>query len=281
MSRLDQFASYLPRRLVERVALRGTVPDAVSSDHFEASALFADITGFTPLAESLAKEGPRGAERLTEILEIVFTPLIDRVLDSGGDIMLFAGDAILAVWPTARSLPLDSAARMAVRCALACQDAIHSLELPDHDARLSMRIGVGAGECAMHEVGGVDGRWLAVPAGPALVRMGRAEKAASPGDVVVADEVFPLVEGAFELERIHSGFRVLAARDGEDSARRPVPDPPEPPAEHAVRAYVADSVLSRIDADQTRWMAELRTVSSVFVQLPGLTPTESVQVTVL
>ncbi len=282
MGRPEDFSSYLPRRLIERVALRGAKPFGVSIDHFEAAALFADITGFTALAERLAKAGPRGAERLTELLDLLFGLLIERILDSGGDIMLFAGDAILAVWPTRSDLNLDSAARVAVRCALSCQDAVAALQLEGDEANLTMRIGVGAGECALHEVGGVGGRWLSVATGQALVRMGRAEKASAPGDVVVADEVFPLIEGAFVLDRIARGWKVVTFKDVEVSnpGRGTAPLPDDVP-EELIRAYLPDSLLSGIDAGQARWIAELRTVSTVFVQILGLNPSTREQVRTL
>ncbi len=272
MGRVDQFSSYLPRRLIDRVALRGSPPADVSSDHFEAAALFADITGFTALAERLAQGGPRGAERLTDLLELLFGRLIEQILDSGGDIMLFAGDAILAVWPAAAGFPLDSAARVAVSCALACQDAVANLALQGDEGELTMRIGVGAGECALHEVGGTQGRWLSVATGAALVRMGRAEKASGPGQVVVADEVFPLVEGAFALERIPRGWVVKARKAPAPPSRPCSLDPDTHVAEDVIRAYLPDTLIAGIDADQVRWIAELRTVSTVFLQLPTLNP---------
>src|SRR5690242_8257268 len=58
--------------------------------------LFADISGFTPLAESLAQElGPRyGAEELSRHLNQVFEGLISQVERFGGSVISFSGDAI-------------------------------------------------------------------------------------------------------------------------------------------------------------------------------------------
>ena len=65
-------------------------------DRVRGAALFADISGFTPLTEALANElGPqRGAEELTAHLDRVFHALIDELERRGGDVIYFSGDAI-------------------------------------------------------------------------------------------------------------------------------------------------------------------------------------------
>lgn len=62
-----------------------------------------DLSGFTALTESLMKEGPVGAERLSLILNEVFEPIVALVYERGGFIPYFAGDAFTAVFPG----PLD------------------------------------------------------------------------------------------------------------------------------------------------------------------------------
>jgi class 3 adenylate cyclase len=61
-----------------------------------AAVLFADLAGFTALAEALSLQGPRGAEELSRIIDAHFGRLTDIVLAAGGDILAFAGDAALA-----------------------------------------------------------------------------------------------------------------------------------------------------------------------------------------
>ncbi|MEP6655885.1 MAG: hypothetical protein ABJC33_01535 [Betaproteobacteria bacterium] len=65
-------------------------------DRVRGAALFADISGFTPLTETLAKElGPqRGAEELTAHLNRVFQALISELDRFGGLVVYFSGDAI-------------------------------------------------------------------------------------------------------------------------------------------------------------------------------------------
>ena len=60
------------------------------------SALFADISGFTPLTEALARQlgQRRGAEVLTQQLNQVYSALISAVEAANGSVIGFSGDAI-------------------------------------------------------------------------------------------------------------------------------------------------------------------------------------------
>ena len=65
-------------------------------DSSEGATLFADISGFTPLSETLSKElgHKRGAEELTRILNQVYGALIEEVHRFHGSVVGFSGDAL-------------------------------------------------------------------------------------------------------------------------------------------------------------------------------------------
>lgn len=67
--------------------------------NFEAYAMFIDLSGFTPLTEALMREGNRGAEQLSIILNEIFGPLVELVYAKGGFIPYFAGDSFTAIFP--------------------------------------------------------------------------------------------------------------------------------------------------------------------------------------
>ena len=66
---------------------------------FQAATLFVDISGFTPLTESLMRHGTEGAEILSDILDDIFAPMVALVAAEGGSIPHFAGDAFTAIFP--------------------------------------------------------------------------------------------------------------------------------------------------------------------------------------
>src|SRR5262245_54411913 len=83
--------AYIPGDRRHALAAGIAMPDRVRG-----AALFADISGFTALTETLAKElGPqRGAEELTVHLNRVFHALIEEVERYGGHVIYFSGDAV-------------------------------------------------------------------------------------------------------------------------------------------------------------------------------------------
>jgi class 3 adenylate cyclase len=88
---VNALGAYLPQDRLRALARGAALPDRTSG-----AALFADISGFTPLAERLARElGPRrGVEELTQRLNTVYDALITQVERFGGSVISFAGDAI-------------------------------------------------------------------------------------------------------------------------------------------------------------------------------------------
>src|SRR5947208_3144189 len=91
-------------------------------DRVRGAALFADISGFTPLTEALVNElgAQRGAEELTANLNRVFHALIADLERFGGHVIYFSGDAITC-W-----IDGDDGARTTA-CALAMQKTMGEL----------------------------------------------------------------------------------------------------------------------------------------------------------
>ena len=93
-------ASFVPAIIRTRALAQADLLSAAGSADHGAGVLFADISGFTRLTEQLAELGPEGAEQLTRLLNRYFGSIIDAIEEAGGDVLKFAGDALLAVWPT-------------------------------------------------------------------------------------------------------------------------------------------------------------------------------------
>ena len=118
---METFVVYIPQD--RRRALASGIPLPA---HTSGSALLADISGFTPLTEALARSlgARRGAEELTRLLNEVYDALIAAVDRSGGSVIGFAGDGITC-WFDDRD---DPAAPRAVECAVAIQQIMQRFE---------------------------------------------------------------------------------------------------------------------------------------------------------
>ncbi|HSG42349.1 MAG TPA: hypothetical protein VLA72_04260 [Anaerolineales bacterium] len=84
--------TYLPQDRLRAIANGTSLPGRTSG-----SALFADISGFTPLTEALREKfgTRRGAEELSKVIKVVYGALIHELEHYGGSVIAFAGDAML------------------------------------------------------------------------------------------------------------------------------------------------------------------------------------------
>jgi len=225
--------------------------------------LFADLSGFSHLAEQLARRGPRGAEDLKDLLNVFFGRLVDLVHRHGGQVASFPGDAAVALWPI--DAEDEWSLRMAARCGLEAQ-RVFAQAPPTQARQLQVRVGLGFGRtCAAH-VGGVADCWHLVIAGDALNQAILALKAAQPGDVVVSQPAWSQLAPHATAHRADGAFTRLASVDT-IAPPEPLPAAVAPADDGALRRYVPRSVQLRIDAGQSDWLTEFRRLTVLFVNL--------------
>ena len=143
----ETLGSYVPLIIRRRLAADPAPLAAPLSETFPAAVLLADISGFTALAERLTQRGATGSEELSRLLNDFFGQLITIISAHGGDVVKFAGDAMLAVWSAddeavaLRDAALQIATKRAVQCALAIQSQARTEVM---GSRLSLRVGTPA-----------------------------------------------------------------------------------------------------------------------------------------
>jgi class 3 adenylate cyclase/CHASE2 domain-containing sensor protein len=117
------------------------------------SLLFSDLAGFTTLSERMDPQ-----DLLAELNEYL-SEMTQIVMDEGGTLDKYIGDAIMAFWNAPKDLP-DHADR-AIRTAIIMQRRMDDLNArwresdPDHET-LVVRIGVNSGEVVVGNVGGEE-----------------------------------------------------------------------------------------------------------------------------
>jgi class 3 adenylate cyclase/tetratricopeptide (TPR) repeat protein/ABC-type iron transport system FetAB ATPase subunit len=263
----DPFQSFLSRLHLEVLADPVTRATPLAR-HFAGAVLLLDIAGFTELTENFALSGGEGAERLSDLLNAHFGPMTETIVRHGGDVLVLAGDSLLAVWPAASREGLAAATRLAARAALAVQSAVQSRELPG-GITLRQRAGLSAGPLIALTLGGRGENWQFLVVGEPISHAGNANQEASSGSVVLTREAWQHIEGAGQGTLLPSGSVRLEAL-GEQSAIEPQAVVLPSAGEERVRASVPPVVRDRIDAGQGAWLAEFRTVSVLFVNLRGI-----------
>ena len=261
--------AYIPGDRRRALAAGVTMPDRVGG-----AALFADISGFTPLTEALATElGPqRGAEELTTHLNRVFHGLIAELDRYGGEVIYFSGDAITC-W-----LDGDEGLR-AVACALAMQDVMGRMQQVVTPAgtrvQLGMKVAIAVGEARRFVVGDPDVQLMDVLAGRLVDALALAEHQARRGEVVMDEATLEAIGGGVEIGELRhdpeSGhIYCVVTRLLESVEPVPAHPPHEPLPAEVVKQWLLPSVYERLRARRGEFMAELRPAYPLFLRFGGI-----------
>jgi adenylate cyclase len=107
------FGRYVADEVVEKLLASGKRPD-LGGEAFQVTILFADIRNFTTMSEHL------GPHEVVDMLNTYFTRVCESILDQGGMVDKFIGDAVMAVFGSPQAQP--DHARRALQSALAMAD---------------------------------------------------------------------------------------------------------------------------------------------------------------
>ena len=275
----ETLSSYIPQLAIRHLVQQPTALVA-SRQQQEAIAVLADISGFTTLTERLSQAGPEGVETLTQLLNGTFDIAISAVLDRGGDVVSFAGDAFLALWPLESSTDGDSTDKTcpitqlqaAAAAALDTQAQLKQFAR-SQNIEIALRIAIGIGDIDVAIVGGVDARWSFVLSGTSLLQLQRAIGLAQPGQVVLSAAVRsllspygsgdPLPGGEYLLHALH-----IPSPPASEALATPQPPPPVTSIPiQALQSLIPVTVLARLEAGQKDWLAEFRQITALFVRL--------------
>lgn len=279
-----RLAPYIPQRLAQQI-LHRRVPQPGESERLQAATIFCDVSGFSEMANELAADGPRGAEELNRALLMTFTAMIGAIHNAGGFVSHFHGDAMLIYIP-------DDDQRAANR-ALACAQFLQNLMRASYSElevnrtseettrfNLSMKVGVGYGECVEFVIGTPNQSLEFVLGGTAVDEAVQAESRAQAGQVVASRTV--LQQAGLESD---TPFRIVTEMlftpyaqvalywDAYDSEQL-----------YSLASTAADfiplALLDRLTSDRHAFIAEHRPATSLFVRFEGIdfdTPTAAQQ----
>merc|ERR1719233_1401667 len=238
--------------------------------------LFADISGFTVMTKALSLKGPRGAEQIVKNLNTYLEQVVKEIICAGGDIIKFAGDAIIAIWPpklrstlAEQDKLLKKNAWSACRCALAIQQNIGTFIIDQ--VTLRIKLGIGCGDAMMLHLGGVLTRMEAVGVGPAFTEAFGCEEECTAGDVVISKTANSLLRGVVE---------VTEPRKGTKSSGNKLLINCKPIRKHTLKmavhsstlmerlqCYIPSAIIPHLKANETKWARELRRTANLFMSI--------------
>ncbi len=79
--------------------------------------LMVDISGFTRLSDRFQGLGQEGIDALTTTINNMFSIILDHVESWGGDVVKFAGDAVIVIWESPSAEDMGKTLIQAIECA--------------------------------------------------------------------------------------------------------------------------------------------------------------------
>ncbi len=196
---------YVPKQVL--VSLPN--PGEVSHEWQEGTLMFTDLAGFTPLLEGYADKGRAGAETLLSVLNTYFAEMLEIISKSGGNLLEFTGDAMLAQFSTDQR---RSDTAQAVRAGLRMQRAMErfgNIETPQGMVSLKMRIGIHTGRYLTADIG-TPRRMEHVLLGRPVQYTKLAEGAGQVERVNLTEAAYERVKDAFRFEPGNKpGYRLV------------------------------------------------------------------------
>jgi adenylate cyclase len=188
------------------------------------TALFADVSGFTSLADRL------DPEQLLEVIDPVISGLSSVVGRYEGYVEKFAGDALMALFGAPVSHEDDAIRALRVALEMHAELARLVQELP-HEAELTLHVGVNSGH-GIARILGSEARMDYAVLGDSVILAQRLESAAPPGETYVSEATVRLTEADFEFEPIGEltlkgkaepvpAWRLIGAREERAFVARP------------------------------------------------------------
>merc|ERR1719233_880130 len=239
--------------------------------------LFADISGFTVMTKALSLKGPKGAEQIVKNLNTYLEQGVKEIICAGGDIIKFAGDAIIAIWPpklrstlAEQDKLLKKNAWSACRCALAIQQNIGTFIIDQ--VTLRIKLGIGCGDAMMLHLGGVLTRMEAVGVGPAFTEAFGCEEECTAGDVVISKTAYFLLRGVVEVSEPKkrtksSGNKLLINCKGIRKQSTLKMGEHSSPLMERLQCYIPSAIIPHLMANETKWARELRRTANLFMSI--------------
>ena len=190
----QRLAHYNSPQVVEQIMkLTPRQEGEMLADEYDVSVLFADITGFSALAESWS------AAEVVRVLNLVFERWTANVFQRDGTLDKYIGDAVMAVF----GAPLRQAdhAQRALATALAMQQTLDELNrLRPQEPALQLRIGINSGRVIAGDIGSPLHKAYTVIGDVVNIASRLETSVAQAGQIVIGQATFEQVGENFACE---------------------------------------------------------------------------------
>ncbi|GAB4112995.1 MAG: adenylate/guanylate cyclase domain-containing protein [Roseiflexaceae bacterium] len=231
-------------------------------EHVHGAALFADLSGFTPLTAELATalSPQRGAEELNLLLNRIYSDLTAVIDRYRGSVIGFAGDAFFCWFDS------DDGLR-ATTCATELQRAMQAytaITIAGVQASIAIKVALNVGSARRFLVGDPQVRVVDILAGSMVDQLAAAEQQAQSGDIILASAAVTALADRISVAEWREGDVAVLAALHDQAQADPWPLLPQLPSEVA-RPWLIPAVYERLRGGYGLLQRELRTAVALFL----------------
>lgn len=274
-----------------------------SAESSFAAVMMADVSGYSTLSAVLAERGPMGADIMGKTIKSYLDKIISLIISHDGDIVKFAGDAVIVYWKPAPNETVTDITRgeLVLKASYCCMDLLNQLgtfdiDVPDCSIKqLRLHLGIGAGQIYDVHVG-AGARWEHFIAGDGIRQLSQVLNLASSGELAMSHAALKYFSSVIDIDTMKVGGydKRCVIIHGLERARRKIPwiKPPvfntitdqdisasidimeiytSTAAIHKLKADINQSNIFKSPSDIISLMKlhEIRQVTTVFIKLDG------------
>lgn len=192
---MRKLRGFMPGQLVDKIL---TASKQIEGERRTVTVLFADVVGFTTIAEKL------DPETVYNIIDESVAAFQESIYAHEGTLDKFMGDGVMALFG-APVMHEDDPAR-AVRCALEMQAALKKISdkvVARHGVPLQMRVGLNLGTVVVGEIA-ADLKMNYTALGDTVNVASRLQSVAEPGTVLASRAVYEQTRALFDFSELGS-----------------------------------------------------------------------------
>ena len=259
----------LVRHVVNQVAANAEGVAVHSQSFFDRAScavLFLDYSCLSAVSGELFKRhGLEDVQVLASTLNTYLGRIVDRLTQCGGDVIKFAGDAVLVVFTVTDEADLVHQTLKASQLSLECIAELQAGGSVE-GVTLTAHSGIGVGDITGFMVGGVFNRSEYTVVGEPVYQAASAEPVAEDGQTVISAEGWALIESRAEGQQTEEGHWIVKAVKAADILSD---------ESMTRRREMADELARLSRSDMNRTANEIKRVvpGAVRNRLPEFTPT--------
>lgn len=301
-----QALSYCPTLLLKHFrnqVAAGIKPElCVSKTDLFGTCMLADISGFTKMSIAFSKQGPKGLGSLHKATNDFIGKIIEMVHSCGGDVIAFAGDAVICVFEDDHRNngnnnngknddgknddeknhdSKEHSGGRAVCCARELTEEVPKM-FASSPARLSAHVALSWGSMSFATLGGpISSHWAFLLNGNCVTELHSCINDAAIGEIVITDALFQQISSKVAVSRLESGnFKVDGILHESFTMSAPLERRFDPYLDAFTEAqlfayvscFVPPPALDAIRHDAIAMIDEINSVTTLFLQLDSYNP---------